>query len=54
MLHELDIPLTAHKDRQCTGTPSSCCGRIGQVNGSLEYRMNFPIASLALMLQEQS
>ena len=52
-LHELVFPLMAHKNRNCIGTPSTCCGRSNQVSGSMLYQMSF-LANLAVMQQEQS
>jgi len=60
MLHELYFPLTAHKNRKCIRTASSCCNREvawWASDGSKWYRMNFlakSIASLAVILQGQS
>ena len=53
MRHKLVFPLMAHKNRNCIGTPSTCCGRSNQISGSMLYQMNF-LANLAVMQQEQS
>lgn len=44
-LHKLYFLLTAHKNRKCIGTPSSCCGRGGLVSVSWFYMISDEFSS---------